>query len=45
VRLATKIAVTAVRMALESGSSVSEVVFACFSPDILHEYRAAGIPA
>jgi O-acetyl-ADP-ribose deacetylase (regulator of RNase III) len=45
VRLATRIAVTAVRTALESGSSVSEVLFACFSPDVLREYRAAGIPA
>jgi O-acetyl-ADP-ribose deacetylase len=44
VDLATRIAVTAVRAALESGSSVTEVVFACFSPDVLHEYRAAGIP-
>jgi O-acetyl-ADP-ribose deacetylase (regulator of RNase III) len=45
VRLATRIAVTAVCAALESGSSVTEVVFACFSPDVLDEYRAAGIPA
>jgi O-acetyl-ADP-ribose deacetylase (regulator of RNase III) len=45
VSLATRIAVTAVRTALEAGSSVREVVFACFSPDVLRAYREAGIPA
>jgi O-acetyl-ADP-ribose deacetylase (regulator of RNase III) len=45
VSLATRIAVTAVRTALESGSSVREVVFACFSPEVLQAYREAGIPA
>jgi O-acetyl-ADP-ribose deacetylase (regulator of RNase III) len=45
VSLATRIAVTAVRTALEAGSSVREVVFACFSPEVLQAYRKAGIPA
>jgi O-acetyl-ADP-ribose deacetylase len=45
VSLATRIAVTAVRTALAAGSSVSEVVFACFSPEVLQAYREAGIPA
>lgn len=45
VRLATRVAVSAVRAALESGSSVTEVEFACFSPEVLREYREAGIPA
>jgi O-acetyl-ADP-ribose deacetylase (regulator of RNase III) len=42
-RLATEIAVDAVRTALESKSSVKQVVFACFSPEVLQEYRRAGI--
>ena len=42
-RLATEVAVNAVRTALDSESSVRQVVFACFSPDVLEEYRRAGI--
>jgi O-acetyl-ADP-ribose deacetylase len=42
---ATAIAVEAVCTALEAGSSVQQVVFACFSPDVLEEYRLAGVTA
>jgi O-acetyl-ADP-ribose deacetylase (regulator of RNase III) len=41
---ATDIAVRAVRAALDN-SSVDLVVFACFSPDVLQEYRRAGVAA
>jgi O-acetyl-ADP-ribose deacetylase (regulator of RNase III) len=40
---ATAIAVAAVRAALDGGSTVDHVVFACFSPDVERAYRAAGI--
>lgn len=40
---ATRIAVDTVRAAVEAGSSVTRVVFACFGPDVLEEYRGAGI--
>jgi len=40
---ATAIAVGTVRTALQVGSSVQQVVFACFSPDVLLEYRLAGV--
>jgi O-acetyl-ADP-ribose deacetylase len=40
---ATGIAVTAVRAALDAGSSVQEVVFACFSPEALGLYHQAGV--
>jgi O-acetyl-ADP-ribose deacetylase len=40
---ATRIAVEAVRDALARDSSVERVVFACFSPDVLDEYRRAGV--
>lgn len=43
VNLATGVAVNAVRAALELGSSVAEVEFACFSADVLREYQEAGI--
>ncbi len=42
---ATEIAVTAVRAALAAGSGVERVVFACFSPAVLEEYRRAGVAA
>jgi O-acetyl-ADP-ribose deacetylase (regulator of RNase III) len=42
---ATAIAVQTVRDALQAGSSVQQVVFACFSPDVLREYRLAGVAA
>ena len=42
---ATAIAVETVRTALQAGSSVQQVVFACFSPDVLQEYRQAGVTA
>jgi O-acetyl-ADP-ribose deacetylase (regulator of RNase III) len=44
-RPATETAVGAVRAALETESSVEQVVFACFSPEVLEEYRRAGIAA
>jgi O-acetyl-ADP-ribose deacetylase len=40
---ATEIAVHTVRAELRDRSSVSEVVFACFSPDVEHAYRQAGV--
>jgi O-acetyl-ADP-ribose deacetylase len=43
--LATQVAVQAVRTTLEEGSTVRRVVFACFSPEALQEYRRAGIGA
>ncbi len=43
VELATAVAVDTVRGALQAGSSVRQVVFACFSPDVLQEYRLAGV--
>jgi O-acetyl-ADP-ribose deacetylase len=42
---ATAIAVSTVRSAVAAGSSVEEVVFACFSPEVLRAYREAGITA
>ena len=42
---ATQIAVEAVRSALEAGSSVEQVVFACFNPEVLLAYREAGVEA
>jgi O-acetyl-ADP-ribose deacetylase (regulator of RNase III) len=42
---ATAIAVSIVRAAVAAGSSVEEVVFACFSPEVLRAYREAGITA
>lgn len=42
---ATEIAVEAVRGALEAGSSVTEVVFACYNPEVLEAYREAGVQA
>jgi O-acetyl-ADP-ribose deacetylase len=42
---ATRIAVDAVGAALARGSSIDRVVFACFSPEVLDEYRRAGVLA
>ncbi|MGH7527089.1 MAG: O-acetyl-ADP-ribose deacetylase [Gemmatimonadales bacterium] len=44
-REATEVAVHTVRQALEAGSSVDRVVFACFSPEALQAYREAGVAA
>ena len=41
---ATRIAVDTVRAAVEAGSSVQQVVFACFGSEVLEEYRLAGVP-
>jgi O-acetyl-ADP-ribose deacetylase (regulator of RNase III) len=41
--LAASIAVSEVRAALEAGSSIDRVVFACFSPEARHAYHQAGI--
>ena len=40
---ATDVAVRSVRAALAEGTSVSEVVFACFSRDVERAYREAGV--
>jgi O-acetyl-ADP-ribose deacetylase (regulator of RNase III) len=42
---ATRIAVETVRTAMERESLVKEVLFACFSPEVLAEYRRAGVAA
>jgi O-acetyl-ADP-ribose deacetylase (regulator of RNase III) len=42
---ATGIAVSTVRDAMEGGSTVERVVFACFSPEVLAVYRQAGVTA
>jgi O-acetyl-ADP-ribose deacetylase (regulator of RNase III) len=41
--LATSIAVSEVRAALNGRSSVNRVVFACFSPEVKRAYHQAGI--
>ncbi|HWB43698.1 MAG TPA: O-acetyl-ADP-ribose deacetylase [Gemmatimonadales bacterium] len=40
---ATGIAVETVRAAAARGTSLEQVVFACFSPEVLAEYRRAGV--
>ena len=40
---ATAIAVATVRAALDAGSTVDHLVFACFSPEVERAYRAAGV--
>ena len=40
---ATAIAVSTVRGATAGGSSVEEVMFACFSPEVLRAYHQAGV--
>ncbi len=42
---AAEVALGAVRRALEAGSSLEEVVFACFNPEVLRTYRQAGVAA
>jgi O-acetyl-ADP-ribose deacetylase (regulator of RNase III) len=42
---ATEIAVASVGAELEAGSSVADVVFACFGPEVLEAYRRAGVAA
>lgn len=42
-REATEVAVRTVRTALEEGSSVAEVTFACFGEEALAAYRAMGV--
>ena len=40
---ATDVAVAAVREELAGGSTVEQLIFACFSPDVLAAYRQAGV--
>jgi O-acetyl-ADP-ribose deacetylase (regulator of RNase III) len=40
---ATRIAVRTARAALAGASSVEDIVFACFSPDVEQAYREAGV--
>ena len=40
---ATKVAVAAVRGELAAAGSVGQVIFACFSPDVLEAYAAEGV--
>jgi O-acetyl-ADP-ribose deacetylase (regulator of RNase III) len=42
--LATPIAVSATRAAA-AGTAIERVIFACFSPDVEHAYRLAGVTA
>jgi O-acetyl-ADP-ribose deacetylase len=42
---ATGVAVHAVRSELAAGSTLQQVVFACFGPDVLAAYRHAGVAA
>lgn len=42
---ATEIAVASVRAVLDGGSSVEDVMFACFGPEVLAAYRRAGVSA
>jgi len=42
---ATDIAVQTIQAALRSDSTVEDVVFACFSPEVLAAYRHAGVAA
>ncbi|HYT87175.1 MAG TPA: O-acetyl-ADP-ribose deacetylase [Gemmataceae bacterium] len=40
---ATEVAVHTVRSELAAGSTVQQVIFACFGPDVLAAYRQAGV--
>ncbi len=40
---ATGVAVRTVETVLRAGSSVDQVIFACFSPEVLAEYRRTGV--
>ena len=42
---ATEVAVRTVRQAGDAGSTVDQVIFACFSPEALLAYRQAGVAA
>jgi O-acetyl-ADP-ribose deacetylase (regulator of RNase III) len=42
-RAATEVAVATVRSAPATGSSLEQVIFACFSPEVLQAYRSAGV--
>jgi O-acetyl-ADP-ribose deacetylase (regulator of RNase III) len=42
-RSATEIAVGTVRAELAAATGVEEIVFACFSPEVLDAYRQAGV--
>ena len=42
---ATPVAVRTIRETLSEGSTVQEVIFACFSPDALAAYRREGVDA
>jgi O-acetyl-ADP-ribose deacetylase len=42
---ATDVAVSTVRAMVGAGSSVEEVLFACFSAEVLQTYRRAGVAA
>jgi O-acetyl-ADP-ribose deacetylase len=42
---ATDVAVRTVRKALDQGSSLESVIFACFSPEVEETYRRAGVAA
>ena len=42
---ATDVAVSTVRAMVGAGSSVEEVLFACFSAEVLQTYRLAGVAA
>lgn len=44
VRQATEVAVNTVRESAAGGGGLEEVVFACFGPEVLEEYRRAGVP-
>lgn len=40
---ATEVAVATVRSGSAPGSSLEQVIFACFSPEVLQAYRSAGV--
>jgi O-acetyl-ADP-ribose deacetylase (regulator of RNase III) len=42
---ATEVAVHAVRSEVSAGSTLQQVVFACFGPEVLAAYRYAGVAA
>jgi O-acetyl-ADP-ribose deacetylase len=42
---ATRVALSAVQEGANAGSSLEQVVFACFSPDVQRSYRQAGVAA
>ena len=42
-RSATRVAVDTVRECLQGETSVSDVIFTCFSPEVLAAYREAGL--